>query len=275
MSNRIAVDVDWHREKINVKLFVGCLLLRMCPDIFIVRKTTLKLKLLVKIFINDIPVRIIDKAEAKEPAEYDLIIDGKTQRIKSKKLIDDVLIQDAAPEKVEELLQLMTANKFKDVDSITFTTEERKKVIKFVKSKFKVVEAAGGVVDKDGKTLLIYRQRRWDLPKGKIDKGEKKRACAVREVEEETGVKVQIDQKIATTWHTYIMNRRYVLKKTHWYAMQCLDDTNMSPQAEEKIDEVRWVTLTELRSLLYDSYRSIRNVIHEYHRMLKTQYHSS
>ena len=229
----------------------------------------------MKIFINDIPVRIIDKAEAKDPSEYDLIIDGKTQKIKPKKLIDDVLIHDAAPEKVDELLHLMTAHKFKEVDSITFTSESSKAITKVIKGKFKVVEAAGGVVDKDGKTLLIYRQGRWDLPKGKLDKKEKKRDCAVREVEEETGVRVSIDRKIGTTWHTYIMNRRYVLKKTHWYAMDCVDDTNMMPQAEEKIDDVRWVTLTELRSLLYGSYRSIRSVIHEYHRLLKAIHQSS
>lgn len=229
----------------------------------------------MKIFINDIPVRIIDTAEAKPPSEYDLIIDGKKEKIKPKKLIDDVLINDAAPEKVEELLQLMTDNKFKQVDSITFTAVDSKVLIKFIKSKFKVVEAAGGVVDKDGKTLLIYRQGRWDLPKGKLDKKEKKKDCAVREVEEETGVKVSIDGKIATTWHTYIRNKKYVLKKTYWYAMECLDDSAMAPQAEENIDEVRWVTLTELRSALYASYRSIRTVIHEYHRMLKTQHQGS
>ncbi len=229
----------------------------------------------MKIFINDIPVRIIDKAEAKDPSEYDLIVDGKTERIRPKKLIDDVLINDAAPEKVDELLHLMTDNKFKEVDSITFTAEDSKAMISFIKSKFKVVEAAGGVVDKDGTTLLIYRQGRWDLPKGKLDKKEKKRDCAVREVEEETGVKVGIQRKIGTTWHTYIRNKRYVLKKTYWYAMECLDDTAMMPQAEEHIDDVRWVTLTELRSLLYGSYRSIRSVIHEYHRQLKAIHQSS
>ncbi len=227
----------------------------------------------MKIFINDIPVRIIDKAEAKDAAEYDLIIDGASQKIKPKKLIDDVLIHDAQPEKVEELLQLMTDNKFKEVDSITFTSKDSKGLIRFIKTKFKVVEAAGGVVDKDGKTLLIYRQGRWDLPKGKLDKHEKKKDCAVREVEEETGVKVILGKKIATSWHTYIRNKKYVLKKTYWYTMQCVDDTNMKPQTEENIKEVTWVTLTELRSALYDSYRSIRSVIQEYHRLLKNQKH--
>ena len=229
----------------------------------------------MKIFINDIPVRIIDKSEARDPEEYNLIIDGSREKIKPKKLIDDVLIKVASPEKVEELLQLMTDNKFKEVDSITFTSSDHKEMIRFIKTKFKVVQAAGGLVDKEGKTLLIYRQGKWDLPKGKLDKKEKKTDCAVREVEEETGVKVALGQKIGTSWHTYMRNKKYVLKKTHWYAMDCLDDSAMGPQAEEGIKDVRWVTLTELRSALYDSYRSIRNVIHEYHRLLKILNHNS
>ena len=229
----------------------------------------------MKIFINDIPVRIIDKSEAKDPSEYELVIQGPDGKIKPKKLIDDVLIIDASPDKVDELLRLMTDNKFKNVDSITIASSHQKSLIKFLKSKFKVVEAAGGVVDKDGKTLLIYRQGRWDLPKGKLEKKEKKSDCAVREVEEETGVKVRLGTKITASWHTYIRNKKYVLKKTHWYTMECIDDSGMKPQVEEGIKDARWVNLTELRSALYDSYRSIRNVIHEYHRLLKASNHSS
>lgn len=126
-------------------------------------------------------------------------------------------------------------------------------------------------MDKDGKTLLIFRQGKWDLPKGKLDRGEKKKECAVREVEEETGVKVSIDGKIVATWHTYIRNKKYILKKTHWYVMKCLDDRDMAPQEDENIDDVRWMTLTELRVALYGSYRSIRSVVQEYHKLLKIQ----
>lgn len=223
----------------------------------------------MKIFINDIPVSIIDPSELKPESEFDLVIDGSTTRIKPKSLIDDVLIKDAEADKVDELLHVMTDNKLKKVDSITFSSLDKKDIIKYIKKKFKVIEAAGGVVDKGGKILLIYRKGRWDIPKGKIDKGEKKRACAIREVEEETGVKVSIEKKINTTWHTYITNKKYVLKKTHWYVMKCLDDSNTAPQEEEDIDEVRWMSLTELRAALYNSYRSIRVVIQEYHKLLK------
>jgi 8-oxo-dGTP pyrophosphatase MutT (NUDIX family) len=223
----------------------------------------------LKIFINDIPVNLTDTHKIKELSAYDLIINGANQKIVPKELLDDVLIQNASPEKVDELLHLMTDKKFKNVDSITFSSDAPDAMIKFVKKKFNIIEAAGGVVEKNHMTLLIYRKGRWDFPKGKRDKGEKKRACAVREVEEETGVKVAIEYKIGHTWHTYIQNKKYVLKKTHWYAMKCIDDALMAPQQEEDIEDVKWMNLQQMRSALYSSYRSIRFVIQEYHRLLK------
>ena len=63
----------------------------------------------------------------------------------------------------------------------------------------------------------------------------------------------------------------YILKKTHWYVMTCVDDSNLAPQEEEGIKEAKWMNLTELRSALYDSYRSIRYVIQEYHKLLKEE----
>lgn len=223
----------------------------------------------MKIFINDIPVIITNTSKLPGLNTYDMILDGTKQKIVPKKLLDDVLILNASPEKVDELLHLMTDKKFKEVDSITFACEDKKPLIKFIKKKFTIIEAAGGIVEKNGLSLLIYRKSRWDFPKGKIDKGEKKRACAVREVEEETGVKVSIDFKIIHTWHTYIQNKKYVLKKTHWYAMTCLDDSKMAPQKEEGIKEVKFMTLTQMRSALYGSYRSIRFIVQEYHKILK------
>ncbi len=222
----------------------------------------------MKIYINDIPVSIVGTDELPQKKKFDKVIDG-SKKINRKQLIDDVIINDAAPYKIDELLRLMTDNKFKDVDSITFTSSEKESLIKYIKTKFKVIEAAGGVVDNHNKTLLIYRKGRWDIPKGKIEKGEKKRVCAIREVEEETGVKAEIVTKICTTWHTYVTNRKYILKKTHWYSMQCIDDTHLSPQQEENIKEAKWMTLSELRAALYESYRSIRVVIQEYHKILK------
>ncbi len=223
----------------------------------------------MKIFINDIPVYLLRNEDAKEADQYHNILNGQKHHIIPKQLKDDVLIKNATRENVEELLQLMTDKKFKEVDSITFVTDELGSLKKFIKATFKVIEAAGGVVQKDDKYLLIYRKGKWDLPKGKKEKGETNKESAVREVEEETGVKVKIERKICHTWHTYVHNQKFVLKKTHWFLMQCLDDTNMYPQQEEDIDEVMWKNLSEMRSALYGSYRSIRSVIHQYHKTLK------
>jgi len=223
----------------------------------------------MKIFINDIPVILIKTLDLPALSNYDMVIDGSIDKIVPKSLLDDVLILNASPESVDHLLHLMTDKKFKAVDSITFASEDNLEMKRFIKSKFKVIEAAGGVVEKNNKILLIFRQGKWDLPKGKIDKDENKKDCAIREIQEETGVNVSIESKIGHTWHTYMSNKKYVLKKTHWYAMKCLDDSKMSPQREEGIDDVRWMSLTEMRAALYDSYRSIRVVVQEYHKILK------
>ena len=73
---------------------------------------------------------------------------------------------------------------------------------------FKIIKAGGGVVkNNNDQILFIYRLKKWDLPKGKLDKGETIRDCAKREVEEETKVKVNLKQKIISTWHTYTRNK--------------------------------------------------------------------
>ena len=186
-------------------------------------------------------------------------------------LVDDVLIMNASFEQIDALLKLMTDKKFKRVHSIFISSREKRKLIDHIKSKFRVIEAAGGVVEKEGKLLMIYRRKMWDLPKGKLDKGETIKECAVREVEEETGVKVKIDQKIDAVWHTYISRKKYILKKTHWYAMECRNDKKMAPQKGEGIKKVEWMNLEEVRRALHDSYRSIRYVMQEYTKMMKEE----
>jgi|TARA_B110000503_G_C7173487_1_gene425650 8-oxo-(d)GTP phosphatase len=223
----------------------------------------------VKIFINDIPVYLLKPDQIKEKAFYGLILDSKFQKLKPREFLDDVLIINALPLQVEELLQLMTDKVFKNVDSITISSDKRSDLVDFIKTKFTVIHACGGVVDKEGKTLLIHRNGLWDLPKGKMEKKESKPKCALREVQEETGVLVSIEAKICHTWHTYTRNEKYILKKTHWYQMNCIDDSNIGPQIEEGIDNAQWMSLTQARAALYDSYRSVRVVMQEYHRLLK------
>ncbi|MEO9481831.1 MAG: NUDIX hydrolase [Ekhidna sp.] len=217
----------------------------------------------MKIFINDIPVYILSEKKINMNRAYGLVV-REFEDIVPEVLADDVLIMNASFDQIDSLLRLMTDKKLKKVHSIFISSREKRDLINYLKGKFKVVEAAGGVVEKKGKLLMIYRRKVWDIPKGKLDKGETIEECAVREVEEETGVKVQIDWKVDAVWHTYTNKKKYILKKTHWYAMRCVDDRKMSPQKEEGIKKVEWMGLEEVRKALHDSYRSIRYVMQEY-----------
>ena len=111
---------------------------------------------------------------------------------------------------------------------------------------FKVIEAAGGIVFNEKKeVLVIFRRDFWDLPKGKIDKGESPEEAAVREVQEETGLKnVTLGKHILDTYHTYELKGKRILKKTYWYEMKTTD-TQLIPQQEEDIEQAEWVVLSD------------------------------
>ncbi len=129
--------------------------------------------------------------------------------------------------------------------------------------KFTLVTAAGGLVQNEKKEyLLIYRKGKWDLPKGKLDKGEKLEDCAVREVEEETGLKeVKLIKPLCVTYHTYHEGARFILKDSHWYTMKVKGPQQLVPQIAEEIHEIRWVKKTELAEYVKDSYPSVADVL--------------
>ena len=141
------------------------------------------------IFVNDIPIHFkeLDNLNLKKE-DYDTHIDGSSGVV-PKKLYSRVLIYDSSIETIVDLLKKMTKHKFKKIYSITITLKHLKRVIKNVKKMFKIVKAGGGVVENiNSEILFIYRMKKWDLPKGKLDKGETIMECAKREVEEETSI---------------------------------------------------------------------------------------
>lgn len=134
--------------------------------------------------------------------------------------------------------------------------------------KFTVQQAAGGlVINENNEWLLIFRRGKWDLPKGKLEKREKLEDCAVREAEEETGLKnITLQKPLGITWHTYHEGTRFILKESHWYLMTVSGDQQLVPQTEEEIEEVRWVnpnTLDEYLGLTYPSVADILNLARE------------
>lgn len=118
----------------------------------------------------------------------------------------------------------------------------------------KEMTAGGGILTKAGKkklkVLLIYRKGRWDLPKGRLDKGETIEACARREVMEELGIEqVDVHSFLDTTIHGYPEKGRFIVKTTHWYHMTT-EATSFIPQKEEKITKVRWKSVQKAKEIL-------------------------
>ncbi len=128
---------------------------------------------------------------------------------------------------------------------------------------FTLIKAAGGLVKNGaGEILLILRRGKWDLPKGKLDKGETLEACALREVSEETGLKnLELGQLIQITFHTYSLFGKHILKETHWYAMTAKGKESLVPQTEEDITEIRWAKKTELKKYLSNTFETIAEIL--------------
>ena len=164
---------------------------------------------------------------------------------------------------------------------LDFISEDEKEVIMicediekfwekvFVPS-FKLIKAAGGVVKRNGQLLFIFRNEKWDLPKGKVDNGESVEKAAIREVQEECGISGHsILKKLPVTYHIYqspyIKSKgKWVLKETFWFEMGYAGNENGKPQNEENITEIRWFERSELNEVLANTYENLKQVIQYY-----------
>ena len=135
--------------------------------------------------------------------------------------------------------------------------------------KKKTIVAAGGLVTNDNhELLLIYRRGFWDLPKGKLDKGETIEVCAVREVKEETGLaNVQLGNLVGTTYHEYFdeWKQRDVVKETHWFAMHATGIQELVPQQEEDIKDIKWVAKQDITGYMQNTYKNIIEIVDKYY----------
>lgn len=188
-----------------------------------------------KVFVNESLLTLTNKLSDTSNAKYFL------------------LNKDA----IHEAINSLAKGKIKEACIYHPNSEE---ILKKFTNEIPLVVAGGGVVTNDeGKVLFIYRNDKWDLPKGKLDKGETIERCALREVEEETGVKdLKIENFLKTTYHVFKRNGVYKLKEVHWYAMTTSFDGKLVGQKNEGIEKVKWKGPDQIKKALKNSYTNIK-----------------
>ena len=218
----------------------------------------------MKIFVNDKPLELISYDELDSTKSYEHVYEQSDDLPAEVEWEEDVIFHEPSHDLVIRLLYLLRTRKMKKLDSVTLVTKDKKALKEFVKSRFLIVKAAGGIVSKKDKVLMIFRLGKWDFPKGKFDKGETPEACAKREVEEECNIKVKLGPHVVNTWHTYTQNRKSILKKTYWFAMDSYQDHTMKPQQEEGIEDIQWMSEADAKTALINSYPSMRHLFKQY-----------
>lgn len=163
---------------------------------------------------------------------------------------------------IEQLIIKIFQNKIQK--AILYHPDESE-MMKTLKAKIPVNKAGGGFVyNKKGEVLFIFRNGKWDLPKGGIEKGEDIEATAMREVEEETGVnQLRITNKLQKTYHIFKRNGKYKLKITHWFEMQSDFEGTPHGQLEEGIEKVAWLNPEQIKEALKNSYENIKLLFEE------------
>ena len=161
---------------------------------------------------------------------------------------------------IDKAIKLLESGK--EIGVVYFSESPDESWKRFI-SKYILIEAAGGLVkNKEGKFLFIFRNGKWDLPKGKAEYDETPEMTPLREVEEECGLNnLKIEKVLTKTFHTYKEKGKLILKKTHWYLMTIDEDQKLIPQTEEGITEVKWVAENRIeREVLVNTYASIKGI---------------
>ncbi|CAN5808203.1 NUDIX domain-containing protein [soil metagenome] len=142
-------------------------------------------------------------------------------------------------------------------------TEHTERAFNILKNYFTLIQAGGGlVVNEKEEYLFIFRRGKWDLPKGKLDEGESIAECGLREVEEETGLQeITLLDHLCNTYHVYHERGKFILKESVWYNMACQSGQLLTPQAEEDIHEISWLTPAGWHSIFDNTFPSIKDVL--------------
>lgn len=198
-----------------------------------------------KIYFNDKPLYLA----TEKPVELEKFDAGNT-----------VIAKDIAQDTIKHIIAQMQQTNTK-AGAIIYADEAA--AFNAVSKEFTLIKAAGGLVlTPDNKVLFIFRRGMWDLPKGKWEEGESLPECAIREVQEETGLQeVQLQQPLTITYHTYYQNGGHILKESHWYRMLAKNPNAFTPQTEEDIEQCQWIDWNDRATRFSNTHPSIIDVL--------------
>lgn len=173
---------------------------------------------------------------------------------------ETVFIEEFNLDAVKKMIHEMESSK---IGAGIFLHHNVDELLNAFKKELTFIQAAGGLVyAENDEILLIFRRGKWDLPKGKIEEGENMEQCAVREIEEETGIQnLKIEKPLCITYHTYHQDEKHILKEAHWFLINTRKQTNFLPQLEEDIEKCEWVAIDKLASFLENTHASILDVV--------------
>ena len=185
---------------------------------------------------------------------FDEILEEKSEQN------DAIFLRDLSHESLSTCWQLL--DKPGDYPCF-FLYHDLEKLLETLLAPAKTIEAGGGVVyNDDNDILLIFRRGKWDLPKGKLDPGESLIDCALREVIEETGLKnLTLIGKIGSSSYCYKEKDQLYLKQVQWFKMRTSDKHTLTPQIEEDISELRWVSQKDLEPYIQNTYSTIKDIL--------------
>lgn len=140
--------------------------------------------------------------------------------------------------------------------------KNEEKLFTHLLKKIPVVVAGGGkVYNKKRDILFIHRNGKWDLPKGKTEKKESIEQSALREVEEETGIRnLEITRFLQRTFHVFKRDGEYRLKLTYWFEMYSEYKGEFTPQKNEGIKKVKWKSFKKSKKALKNTYSAIKQL---------------
>jgi ADP-ribose pyrophosphatase YjhB (NUDIX family) len=196
-----------------------------------------------KIFINDKPLYLVN--DFAKHQEHDT----------------SLLVKFHGEEQIEYLVQAL--EKEKHVLSLMLFHSDLDALWRAFCNGYTFIQAAGGLVKNEmNEHLLIFRNGRWDLPKGKLEENETLENAALREVEEECGVtNLTLGAKLKTTYHTYEIKDKNILKSSHWYHMSCNGSAPLKPQTKEGIEKAEWMNQEQIEEARANTYGTIDEIL--------------